>query len=243
MCLAFAAVTPLPAASLVTSDPLLVAAFQAGAFIERFDDLNAFTITSYGSGQLIDATQTFSSRNGATQPTFNSGGASPSDPVGNPGTPIGIFAPSGGISGNVVSPNNVAGPLVINEKEPFNFGFMEVIFPLGASKVGFWITHGELTLQLRDIDGNTLTTGDFEVNGVANQFVGLSRNSADAFVAALVGSGDAFAIDDFTFATGNGTSVPEPAGVIGGLLAFLSAGGFLGMAGLRRRRTEPAANT
>ena len=230
--MAFAAVTPLPAASLVTSDPLLVAAFQAGAFIERFDDLNAFTITSYGSGQLIDATQTFSSRNGSTQPTFNSGGATPSDPVSNPGWPIGIFAPSGGISGNVVSLNNEAGPLVFNENEPFNFGFMEVIFPLGASKVGFWITHGELTLQLRDIDGNTLTTGDFQVNGVANQFVGLSRDSADAF-----------AIDDFTFATGNGTSVPEPAGVIGGLLAFLSAGGFLGMAGLRRRRTEPAANT
>ena len=97
---------------------------------------------------------------------------------------------------------------------------------------------------MRDIDGNTLTTGDFEVRGAANQFVGLSRDSADAFVAALVGSGgaDAFAIDDFTFATGNGTSVPEPAGVIGGLLAFLSAGGFLGMAGLRRRWTEPVAN-
>jgi hypothetical protein len=219
------------AAVIATSDAGTIAAFQSGATIENFDDLSALLITSYAAGQTVGATEQFSTRNGLTQPTFHSGGGSPNDPVGNPGTPIGIFQPSGGISGDVSSPNNVGGPLVINSDEPFNFGFLEVIFPLDASKVGFWITHGSVSLQLRDIGGNPLTTGDFEVTGNAGQFIGISRGSADFTVAALFGANqsEAFTIDDFTYSSGTSTSVPEPSSALAGLLV----GAFVWLA--RRR--------
>lgn len=235
--LAVATVIPAQAASLTTTDPALIAAFQSGATIERFDDLSALLITSYNAGQTVSTAAQFSSRNGATDPTFHSGGASPNDPVGNPGTPIGIFQPSGGILGDVASPNHVAGPLVINESEAFNFGFMEVIFPAGASRVGFWVTHGEVTMDLRDVEGNPLTTGDFLINGSAGQFIGISRDAADVRVAAIVGSTEAFTIDDFTFVMGTASpSVPEPSSLAGSLFACLFAGAFFGVA---KRRMNP----
>lgn len=235
--LAVATVAPVKAASLTTTDPALIAAFQSGATIEGFDDLSALLITSYGAGQTVGAAAQFSSRNGATHPTFHSGGASPNNPVGNPGTPIGIFQPAGGIAGNVASLDNVAGPLVINESEAFNFGFMEVIFPVGASRVGFWVTHGEVTMDLRDLDGNPLTTGDFLINGSAGQFIGISRDAADVRVAAIVGTTEAFTIDDFTFVMGTSSpSVPEPGSLAGSLLACLFAGAFIRVA---KRRLNP----
>jgi hypothetical protein len=84
------------AATITTTDAATAAAFQSGATIEGFDDFSALLITSYGAGQTVGPADRFSSRNGLTHPTFHSGGASPSDPVGNPGTPIGIFQPTGG---------------------------------------------------------------------------------------------------------------------------------------------------
>jgi hypothetical protein len=223
---------PAQAVTIATTDPGAIAAFQSGATIERFDDLTALLITSYAAGQTVGAAAQFSSRDGATQPTYHSGGASPNDPVGNPGTPIGIFEPSGGIVNDVSSLNNVAGPLVINSDEAFNFGFMEVIFPGNASKVGFWLTEGEVLLQLRDSSGNPLTTGDFEIIGTAGQFVGISRDAADFAVAAIVGRPgiEAFTIDDFTFAAAPSKSVPEPVSLAGGLLGSLLAVGFFGIA-------------
>ncbi len=131
--------------TLVSSDATAVAQFQAGATVEGFDDLSALTITSYDDGQIVPAANRFSSRNLGvfTSPFFNSGGASFNDPVGNPGTPIGIFDPDGAIAGDVKSPNNVAGPLVGDGSfEAFNNGFMEVIFPADVIRVGFWITQG-----------------------------------------------------------------------------------------------------
>jgi hypothetical protein len=235
--LAVATAISARAATITTTDAATVAAFQTGATIERFDDLSALLITSYGAGQTVGPAEQFSSRNGLTQPTFHSGGASPNDPVGNPGTPIGIFEPSGGISGNVVSPNHVAGPLVINESEAFNFGFMEVIFPVGASSVGFWVTFGEVVMDLRDVDGNPLTTGDTTINGSTGQFIGISRDAADVRVAAIVGATEAFTIDDFTFVMGTSSpTVPEPGSVAGGLLASLFAGAFFKVA---NRRMKP----
>jgi hypothetical protein len=236
--LAVATAISARAATITTTDAATAAAFQTGATIERFDDLAALLITSYGAGQTVGPAEQFSSRNGATHPTFHSGGASPNDPVGNPGTPIGIFAPSGGISGDVVSPNNVAGPLVINESEAFNFGFMEVIFPAGASSVGFWVTFGQVVMDLRDLDGNPLVTGDTSINGSAGQFIGISRDAADVRVAAIVGVTEAFTIDDFTYVMGTSSSpsVPEPGSVAGGLLASLFAGAFLRVA---NRRMKP----
>lgn len=235
VCVALAQAPAAHAVVIATTDAATIAAFQSGATIESFDDLSALVITSYVAGQTVGASEQFSTRNGLTQPTFHSGGASPNDPVGNPGTPIGIFEPTGGIAGDVRSPSNVAGPLVINSDEAFNFGFMEVIFPSTASRVGFWLTHGNVLLQLRDADGNTLTTGDFQVNGTAGQFIGIIRDSADVTVAAIVGSTEAFTIDDFTYASGGGTSVPEPASLLGGLMTLGFAGAFYRAANRRKQ--------
>jgi len=206
---------------LVTTDPGKAAAFQAGATIETFDDLPPLTISSYASGQTVPPASQFSSRNLATftAPFFNSGGASFNDPVSNKGTPIGIFDPDGAIAGEVVSPNNVAGPLAGGSDQAFNFGFMEVIFPADVRRVGLWVTHGTFQLILKD-SGNQNLTGDATVTGSAGQFIGIERDAAD-IRGATMGFPEAFAIDDFSYAA---TPVPEPATII---LAALGLGALL----------------
>jgi hypothetical protein len=211
-----------------TTDPGVVASFQAGATIENFDDLAALTITSYSSGQTVPTANQFSSRNllSFTSPFYNSGGASFNDPVGNPGTPIGIFAPSGGIAGDVKSGTHVAGPLATGSDEAFNNGFMEVIFPTAIQLVGFWITHAStpITLILKDSTNMNLATGDFEVTGSGGEFIGIRRDSPDVG-GITIGFTESFTIDDFTF-SGAPSSVPEGSAT-GGLLAL----GLLGLIG------------
>jgi hypothetical protein len=195
--------------SLISSDTSAVAAFQAGATVENFDDLPALTITSYDSGQAVPSANQFSSRDlvAFTAPFFNSGGASFNDPVGNPGTPIGIFDPDGAIAGDVQSTNNVAGPLVVGSDEAFNNGFMEIIFPADVIRVGFWITHGSnIQLILKDSNNSNLATGDFSVTGSAGQFIGIQRDAADVR-GVTIGFAEAFTIDDFTYSS---TVIPEP---------------------------------
>lgn len=205
-----AALRPTPASglTLVTSDPTAAAQFQSGATVEGFDDLSALTITSYDDGQTVPAANQFSSRDlsAFTSPFFNSGGASFNDPVGNPGTKIGIFDPDGTIAGEVVSPNNVAGPLTTGTDNAFTNGFMEVIFPANVIRVGFWITHGSnIQLILKDSNNTNLATGDVMVTGSAGQFIGIQRDSADVR-GVTIGFG-AFALDDFTYSS---TPIPEP---------------------------------
>jgi hypothetical protein len=208
----------------VTSDPGAAAAFQAGATVEGFDDLPALTITSYAGGQTVPSGSQLSSRDVAafTAPFFNSGGASFNDPVSNPGTPIGVFDPDGGIAGDMVSPNNVAGPLAGGTDQAFNFGFMEVIFPTDMRRVGLWVTHGTFQLILKDSNNTNLATGDVSVTGSAGQFIGIERDAAD-IRGVTMGFPEAFTIDDFTYAA---TPIPEPASIVlaamglGVLLAF-----------------------
>jgi hypothetical protein len=226
-CLVQVQATPSFALTLITSNPSEVAQFQAGATVENFDNLPALTITSYDDGQTVPAANQFSSRDlGAfTSPFFNSGGASFSNPVGNPGTPIGIFDPDGAIAGDVKSPNNVAGPLVVNSDEAFNNGFMEVIFPADVRRVGFWITHGSnIEMILKDSSNTNLSTGDFLVTGNAGEFIGIQRDSADVR-GVTIGFDHAFTIDDFTYAT---TAIPEPS------TALLIALGLTALRGWRR---------
>jgi hypothetical protein len=213
---------------IVTSDPNEVALFQTGATIEDFDDLAALTITSYDDGQSVPAANQFSSRDLAafTSPFFNSGGASFNDPVGNPGTPIGIFDPDGAIAGEVQSPANVAGPLTVGTDQAFDNGFMEVIFPADVIRVGFWITHGtDIQLILKDANNTNHSTGDFSVTGSAGEFIGIQRDAADVRGVTIVF--DAFTIDDFTYST---TPIPEPS------VAVLIGLGLTAMVGWRRRR-------
>ena len=197
---------------IVTTDPAQAAAFQAGATIENFDNLPALTITSYASGQTVPAANQFSSRNlvAFTSPFFNSGGASFNDPIGNPGTRIGIFDPDGPIAADVKSPNNVAGPLQVGTDLAFGNGFMEVIFPTDMRRVGLWVTHGTFTIFLKDSTNQNLTTGDVQVTGNAGQFIGVARDTADVR-GLTIGFPESFTFDDFTYAP---TPIPEPASLI-----------------------------
>jgi hypothetical protein len=214
--------------TLITSDPAQAAQFQTAATVEGFDDLAALTITSYAAGQIVPAANQFSSRDlvAFTSPFFNSGGASFNDPVGNPGVPIGIFDPAGAIAGDVQSPDNVAGPLVGDGSgEAFNNGFMEVIFPADVIRVGFWVTHGSITLFLKDASNTNLATGDVQVSGTAGQFIGIQRDAADVR-GVTIGFDEAFTIDDFTYSS---NAVPEPS------IALLLGMGAL-LLGTRLRR-------
>lgn len=213
---------------LVTSNPSEAAAFQSGATVESWDDLPAFAVTSYDDGQHVPAANQFSSRDLATftSPFFNSGGASFNDPVGNPGTPIGIFDPNGAIAGNVISGSNVAGPLSTGTDVAFTNGFMEVIFPADVVRVGFWVTSGaNIKLILKDSNNTNLSTGDVEVTGNAGQFIGIQRDSADVR-GVTIGFG-AFTLDDFTYSS---LPVPEPSS------SLLVAMGLVALVGWRRAR-------
>jgi PEP-CTERM motif len=229
MCLVAVQPTESSGLSLVSSDASAVAQFQTGATVESFDDLAALTITSYDNGQIVPAANRFSSRDLVTftSPFFNSGGASFNDPVGNPGTPIGIFDPGGTIAGDVKSPNNVAGPLVGDGSfEAFNNGFMEVIFPADVIRVGFWITQGSITLFLKDSTNTNLATGDVMVTGSAGQFIGIQRDTADVR-GVTIGFTQAFTIDDFTYSS---APIPEPSSFL------LISMGLTALVGWRRVR-------
>jgi hypothetical protein len=228
VCLVAMQPTESSALALITSNPSEVAQFQTGATVENFDDLPALTITSYDPGQTVPAANQFSSRNlvAFTSPFFNSGGASFNDPVGNPGTRIGIFDPNGAIAGEVQSPNNVAGPLMVGTDEAFTNGFMEVIFPADVIRVGLWITHGSnIQLILKDSNNTNLATGDFSVTGSAGQFIGIQRDTADVR-GVTIGFG-AFTIDDFTYSS---APIPEPSS------SLLIAMGLTALVGWRRVR-------
>ncbi|MBI1841911.1 MAG: hypothetical protein HYR88_13815 [Verrucomicrobia bacterium] len=192
---------------LTTTNPAEAAAFMAGATVETFDDLPAMPISGYGPGQTVLAGASFGSRDGKSKPTFHSGGASPSDPVGNPGTPIAIVRPNGPLARDVISGKNVAAPLVVNTDELFDQGFMEVIFPVKVSRVGFWVTHGTVTWAARDENGSNIDirvrgdSTDDAIVGSAGQFVGISFDRAVVKVVALNG-GDSFTIDDLAYLEG-----------------------------------------
>jgi len=220
--------TASPALSLVTSDPTAIAQFSAGATVEGFDDLTGLGITSYDV-VAVPAGSQFSSRDLAsfTSPFFNSGGASFNDPVANKGVPIGIFAPGGAIAADVASPGNVAGPLTGDgSAEAFNNGFMEVIFPADMQRVGLFVTHGTITLFLKDSTKTNLSTGDFQVTGSAGEFIGIQRDSADVR-GVTIGFTQAFTIDDFTYSP---NLIPEPSSFL------LIATGLTALVGWRRQR-------
>jgi hypothetical protein len=224
---------------LTTGDTGQITAFQTGATVETFDNIAGITAVNISNYDPIDigGTTALFNKNPATSAFFNSGGASFNDPVGNPGTPIGIAAPSGGISGDVFSGANVAGALGVVSTTLFEAGgFMEVIFPTAVSKVGLYVTHGSIQLILKDLDNLNIATGDASGTASKGQFLGITRDSADVRGVTIIGNGT-FTIDDFTYGTSGGSApgVPEPDMGLAGVLAFLALVGVPGFKALRRR--------
>ena len=201
----------------------LISAFQSGANVENFDDLSALAITSYASVSVPAGNQ-FSSRdiNDPSKPAFNSGGATFNDPASNPGTLVGVFDPEVPVGNDFSSANNVIGPLEVGSDSAFGSGFMEVIFQNAVDKVGFQVTHGTITLILKDVNNQNLATGDFMITGTEGNFIGIERGSADIGGITLIGGVDSFTLDDFT-STGGTSSVPDGEN----FLTVVLAAGFL----------------
>lgn len=226
---AFATAATASALTINTSNLADIAAFQAGATVESFDaGLTGLVITSYNPVNVPAANQ-FSSRNlnDPNTPAFNSGGATFANPASNPGTPVGVFNPEGGIATEVASQTNVIGPLEVGSDLSFGVGFMEVIFQNPVSKVGFQVTHGGLNLILKDVNNTNLMGVDSSVNGTMGNFIGISRGAADIGGVTILStvSGGSFTLDDFTF---GGTSAPPPSvPENGSVLTLVVAAGFL----------------
>jgi hypothetical protein len=236
-CAAFGLGVAAQAAPLNTSDPTQIANFENGATVETFDSIAGVTAVSISDYNAKDLTLFPAAQfnKDAAQPAFyNSGGASFNDPVGNPGVPIGIAAPTGGIAANKFSGANVAGPIGEDPitPVPILFGdgaiFMEVIFPTLVSKVGLYVASGNLSLFLKDSNNSNLATGDFQATGAAGEYIGLERASADVGGVTIVGQG-AFTIDDFTYLVGtttgndnNNTTAPDSGSTFGLALGAMS---------------------
>lgn len=213
---------------ITTTSSADITAFQSGATVQTFDSISgvtAFPLSDYNPHDLTGTGATFNKD--ATQSAFyNSGGASFNDPVGNPGVPIGVAAPEGGIAADKYSGNNVAGPLGMGAPILFDPGaFMEVIFPTGVSKVGVYVAHGDIQVILKDENNSNLATGDFMGTASAGEFIGFTRTSPDVRGVTILGTG-AFTIDDFTFGATTTTTVPDS----GGIMNLALAGGGLWLA-------------
>jgi hypothetical protein len=225
------------AATINTSNAAAITAFQTGATIETFDSgLTGLVVTSYTPVVVPVGSQFFSRNiNDPNVPSFNSGGASFLNPASNPGTPVGVFNPEGGIAADVTSQTNVIGPLGLDIGAGPGLGFalgafMEVRFVNPVSTVGFQVTHGSLQLILKDINNSNLLAPDASVNGTAGNFIGISRAAADIGGATILSlnTGDSFTLDNFTYARGTTTTTVPDGGST--LLSLALAGAFLGLA-------------
>ena len=92
-----------------------------------------------------------------------------------------------------------------------------------------WVTHGSITLFLKDATNTNLSTGDFQVSGSAGQFIGIQRATADVR-GVTIGFPEAFTIDDFTYS--GRAPIPEPSSSV------LIAMGLTALLGWRRVRSS-----
>lgn len=218
-----------------TNNAAQVTAFQAGATIVNFDALaGALAATSYaGADSTPSAGHTVS--NPVAGVWFNSGGATPLDPVSNPGVPVGLLNLQGGIAGDAHSPSNIVVPLDVSDPHDIKIfdGFIEVAQKPFVGKVGFWINPslGPVTVLLSQEDpGNPgslqlIPGGIFDAD--AGNFIGISLDQdiiANVSIQQKAGSGGkGIGIDDYTF--GSSSNVPEPSSLM--LLATGSLGLFI----------------
>jgi hypothetical protein len=232
------------ALTINTNNPGTITAFQVGATIETFDTgLTGLVITSYAPVAVPAGSQFFSRNiNDPSVPSFNSGGASFNNPPSNPGTPVGVFNPEGGIATQVSSQTNVIGPIDLGLNQAFGSGFMEVRFVNPVSKIGFQVTHGSLVVFAKDINNTNLAGVDSSVNGTIGNFIGLSRSAADIGGLTILSTNpnDSFTLDDFTFAGATTTPPTSTVPDAGVALNLALAGAFLWAAS---RRLKPLYET
>jgi PEP-CTERM motif len=221
------------AAVINTNDPATVAAFQAGATVVNFDSISGRTpqtITSYTTGSPVAATSFIFDQIPGVQ--FSVGGAvGTNEPA--------LYSLSGGIAGDAKSPTTVLGPVDFDFTTKFGPGAMiEIFFPTKVSKVGFWLNPSLGNVELIAADTNfafsheTETTLEMAASVTAGNFVGISRPTADIGGFKIIGLGaTGFTVDDFTFAAGATTSVPEP-----GSLMMFGAGAIALLTSRRLRR-------
>jgi PEP-CTERM motif len=226
----------LQAATINTSNPALISAFQSGATVQNFESISGRTpqpITSYTAGDPVSPTSFIFDQIPGVQ--FSVGGAvGTNEPA--------LYTLSGGIAGDAASPSTVLGPVDFDFTTKFNSSaLIEIFFPTKVAKVGFWLNPSLGNVNLIAADTNfafshetetTLETG----SGTAGNFVGIERPTADIGgfkIEALGATG--FTIDNFTFGGGSAAAVPEP-----GALAALGCA-LIGILSLHRRRKGTSA--
>jgi len=234
-----AATTAQSATTFTTSTISEIKDFQIAnsASVQTFDAISGVTavaISNYDPVELIGTTG-FTTKDPSQPVFYNSGGASFNDPNGNPGVPVAILTPSGGIANDKVT-GNVAGPI---QPDPFSppftsllgLGpaavFVEAIFPTPVSMVGIYVAHGTVDLILKDVNNSNLG-GTFKITGTAGQFIAIDRGTAEVGGITIVGTAG-FTIDEFTYGTGKSTTPPPTSNVpeAGSMLNVALAGAFL----------------
>jgi len=230
--LGFIIIGLLTVAVIDTTDPGTIAAFQSGATVIDFESISGVipqSITAYTAGDPVNSTSFVFDQISGVQ--FSVGGA--------PGTnEPAVYQLTGGIAGDAHSPTNVLGPVDFDFTTKFNSNaLIEIFFPTKVSKVGFWLNPSLGNVLIIAADTNFAFSGQQETtlessNVTAGNFVGIERSTADMGglkIIALDATG--FSIDDFTFAAGATTTVPEP-----GTLAVLGIA-LCGLALLRRKKS------
>jgi len=230
--LGFIIIGLLTVAVIDTTDPGTIAAFQSGATVIDFESISGVipqSITAYTAGDPVNSTSFVFDQISGVQ--FSVGGA--------PGTnEPAVYQLTGGIAGDAHSPTNVLGPVDFDFTTKFNSNaLIEIFFPTKVSKVGFWLNPSLGNVLIIAADTNFAFSGQQETtlessNVTAGNFVGIERSTADIGgfkIIALDATG--FSIDDFTFAAGATTTVPEP-----GTLAVLGIA-LCGLALLRRKKS------
>jgi hypothetical protein len=223
---------PAEAAPIITTDPVVVAAFQSGATVQNFDAIGGRTplaIAAYTGGLAIPAGALLYDELAGVRFTV---GGSPGD------SRAVLLSLTGGIAGDATSPPTVLGPATMEDQgtqeTDFQNAFMEMIFDTKVNRVGFWLNPSLGNVLILAFDAFAGTELESIPNAPAGSFVGFQRALNDIGAISIVPLGSGFTIDDLTYGTTQVTPpppVPEP-----GVLALLgcAAVGFLRRAAHRR---------
>jgi hypothetical protein len=224
-----------------TTDPGVIAAFQAGATVIDFESVTSKSATSISAYNDTDVVPVGSR-------VFNQIPGLQFSVGGNPleGSNPALLALSGAIAGDAASAPTVLGPTQMGTTNSAgdgltNFGgspFMEVYLPVKVSKIGFWLNPSlnDVTITVSDLKPAFLPPGTSENQieagtAAAGTFVMITRPTAEIGGLFIGGGAQGFTIDDLTVGAGDATVVPEP-----GSMALLAGGLIVLSVRVRRSR-------